>query len=138
MAQATRQRVLVIDDSATIRAQCELVLEDAGFHVATTDNPIMVHSLMRQENPDIVLVDVNMPAIDGHEVVKILRSRPAGSGREGIVLLYSGIDEARLKLLAEQCGADGYVRKTGDMDDFVARIAAWAARHRLRRATRPG
>lgn len=118
-----RARIIVVDDSATALVFTQRALERGGHKVTTTDNPILLPGLIRTERPDLVLVDVNIPLIDGDEAVGLLRRSTANDHwtRKTLVVLYSSLGDEELKARAEQCGADGYVVK-GDAETLLATV----------------
>ena len=108
----SRARVLIVDDSPIIRDFVQSVLEQDGYEVIGLDSPTGFSRALVQEKPDIVLMDVSMPALSGDKLVEIaLRS---GLHRCPIVL-FSDRSDAELTRLVEECGASGYIRKTADM-----------------------
>jgi DNA-binding response OmpR family regulator len=102
------KRILIVDDSPVLLEAGRLTLEDAGYEVRTLDNPLMLAATLRREPCDLVLLDVNMPTVRWTQVI-----------------LYSDLDEPTLKKRAEECGANGWLRKSGDEDKFVAAIQSW-------------
>ncbi len=128
---AAKGKVLVIDDSSAARKIVSLTLEDAGYEVIAKKQAVLVTSTILREKPDIVLLDVNMPAIQGDKLVEIIRGQPAGDGT--ILLLYSVKPAGELGVLARRCGADGFIQKSADasllpqqMDMWMGRLAARA------------
>ena len=123
------QCVLVIDDSEVVLDAVRGVLEEAGFRVVTLDNPLIMGKLVRTESPDLVLIDVNMPALTGDHVVEIAR-RHGLTGHVPVVL-HSDIPAAELEERARKCGASGYIQKTSDGAGFLRQVRHWMTpRHR--------
>lgn len=118
-----QRKIVVIDDSAIALAMTRDALEAAGFRVVALDTPIGASVVATQEKPDVVLVDVAMASMSGEIVVKNLRARAKGSTRTR-VLLYSDRPDREMQELANRCGADGYIRKSGDPDALVADVTA--------------
>ena len=116
-------KILIIDDSPVILEAARGTLEDEGYVVITLDNPLSVAAVVRKEHPDLVLIDVNMPTLNGDVVVRIVRaSGVTGSTK---VVLYSDIDVRELALRASRCGASGFIAKTGDQVAFAREVAAF-------------
>jgi CheY-like chemotaxis protein len=67
-------KVLVIDDQPNVRALLDLLLRPKGYDVMLADNGWMGLRLYRQEHPDVILLDLNMPKLDGVTVLKQIRS----------------------------------------------------------------
>jgi len=117
-----QRKVLLVDDSEYVRDLVEMTLEDAGFLVISLNGPFAVASRINEERPDLVLVDVNMPALPGDKVVEFVRR---GSSWTCPIVLFSDRPESELKALALRCGAAGYIRKTGDLDGLGERVSAF-------------
>lgn len=106
-----RIKVLVVDDSEIIHTYVRAVLEAVGYEVIGLDNPTGFSRTLMLEKPDLVLMDVHMPALRGDRLVEIVRR--SGLTRCPIVL-FSDRPETELARLVEECGADGYIRKNQD------------------------
>lgn len=104
-----RPKVLVVDDNEVCRAVVRESLQQNGFDVVELDNPVGMSSVVNYEKPDIVLMDVEMPAIDGDKAVQILLKHRLHDCK---VLLYSGKPAAELARLVRACGAAGFVSKS--------------------------
>lgn len=117
------RKVLIVDDSATTREAVRLILEDEGFDVIAPDSVFGVTTLVMSERPDLILMDVNMPALEGNRIVELLRSRRWG--QDAVVLLHSSLPEAELQQLTEDCGADGYLKKTLDPELLPRQVRDW-------------
>lgn len=68
--------VLVVDDEVTLRELITLVLTDAGHTALTASNGAEALEVLAQEQPDVVLMDIMMPVLDGHEAVRRIRADP--------------------------------------------------------------
>jgi DNA-binding NarL/FixJ family response regulator len=84
-------------------------LETGGFEVVELDNPLGTSSVVNGEKPDIVLMDVEMPAIEGDKAVQSLLEHRL---HECKVLLYSAKPAEELERLTRACGAAGFVSKS--------------------------
>lgn len=100
-----------------------------GFDVLEADNGVQAIATARRENPDVVIMDVGLPAIDGIEATKILRADPAT--RDLLVIALSG-HGADTEERARAAGVDGYFRKPCLPKDLVHRVRALLAA-RIRR-----
>ncbi|MBS1149560.1 MAG: response regulator receiver modulated CheB methylesterase [Myxococcaceae bacterium] len=118
----TKKRILIVDDSPLLLEAGRLALEAAGYEVRTLENPLMVAMLLRKNPVDLVLLDVNMPAVQGPQVVTSLRAHGLNSTP---VILYSDLDEKLLSTKAAECGATGWLRKTGDEHALIRAIDGW-------------
>ncbi|MEK7705837.1 MAG: response regulator [Myxococcota bacterium] len=129
---ANRSRILVVDDNETVLRVVSAALEKAGYDVATRSEPIGTTVAMMRVQPELVLLDVNMPALEGNVLVESIRKRELL--RDVIVLLYSAIPAAELAQLARACHADGFIPKSASTDAVVDEVTRCLAR---RRAVRP-
>ncbi len=104
-------RILLLDDSALVLNATKLALE-AGHHevYATSDTAVFFISLEKWR-PDLALVDVSMPTLEGDAVVWIARAHQLHACR---IVLYSAKAPAELEKLVASSGADGFICKTSD------------------------
>lgn len=102
-------KVLAIDDSRTIRSLVQKVMEDAGFIcVCAVDG---VHGVARfaEENPDVVITDINMPNMDGYGVIASIRNGETNRNVPILVLTTESADH--MKDRARKAGATGWIVK---------------------------
>ena len=118
-------RILVIDDEPPIRKLLRMGLSTQGYEILDAPNGKTALELM-SDNPDLVILDLGLPDIQGHELLRVIRAR---NDSVPIVVLSSRGDEAG-KVQALDLGADDYVTKPFGMDELLARIRA-ALRHQL-------
>jgi CheY-like chemotaxis protein len=109
------RKVLVIDDDDALADVVRQVLRDAGYSVATVRHGAAALELTKHVAPDLILLDLSMPIMDGWSFLGQYRR----SGHDGarIVLLTSN---AQAPDIAHTLGADGYITKPFDVDDLVA------------------
>lgn len=121
---ATKRRctVLVIDDSLSFREAMRDALMDADYRVLLAETGEIGLRLAGQEHPDVVVVDGNLPGIDGATVVGRLRTHPAL--RRTPCLLLTASSNSQDELAGLEAGADAYVRKDVDIAVVIARIGA--------------
>jgi diguanylate cyclase (GGDEF)-like protein len=113
-------RVLVADDDADILALVQMTLELDGYDVeAVGDGQAALDSVLA-DPPDIVLLDVMMPGLDGVEVVRRLRASGATAAVPVLLLTARGLSADRVEGLT--AGADDYIVKPFDSDELLARI----------------
>lgn len=111
--------ILVVDDKANIRAMVSDYLTEENFRVVSAENGAHALTLARQENPDLILLDIMMPRMDGYEFLQIYRKEHATP----IILLTARLEETD-KVLGLELGADDYITKPFGMRELVARIRA--------------
>lgn len=115
------QTVLVVDDSRAMRSILSRVLEEAGFEVKEAEDGRQGLGLCRSQLPDLMLLDVDMPVMDGIETIKAMRADPELSSVPVLFLTArTNSDEAARGL---ELGARDYVRKPCPPDELVARVS---------------
>lgn len=120
MSEAGRTVVLV-DDAADVRVLLQLLLELEGFAVtAAADGPTGL-AAVRAQRPDVVLLDVQLPGIDGPELLRQLRADPPTAALP-VVLLTGSPEQDTAALLG--LGATGVLRKPFDPDTLGAQLTA--------------
>ncbi|MET9000302.1 response regulator transcription factor [Amycolatopsis sp. NPDC004169] len=117
-------RLLVVDDEATVRELLSAALRFAGFRVTSAATAREAVAAATAEPPDLVLLDVMLPDMDGFEVVRRLRERHPGHGTPVPVLFLTARDRPSDKVTGLSLGADDYVTKPFDLAELIARIRA--------------
>ena len=113
------QTILIVDDDAHIRDVVRFALQKAGFRTIEGENGSQALKLVEKHNPDLLLLDILMPEMDGTEVCRILR----GSSFLPIIFLSSQDDEID-KVVGLELGADDYIAKPFSPRELVARVKA--------------
>jgi DNA-binding response OmpR family regulator len=114
-----KPKVLVVDDDAIQLDLVARTLRAEGFEVQTTLQSIGVSNVVRTFLPDLVLLDVNIPALSGDKLVALARKYAPPDTR---FILYSACDEAKLRSLAKDCEADGWISKSVTGTTLSARV----------------
>jgi two-component system chemotaxis response regulator CheY len=117
---AMSKRILTIDDSKTIRDMLMLTLAEAGFEVLQAVDGQDGLDVLDKEQVDVVITDINMPRMDGYEVIRHLRSNAAHKSTPILVLTTES--EADKKNLARVAGATGWMVKPFDPQRLIATI----------------
>ncbi len=118
--------VLVVDDEQDLRDLIEYNLKQTGHSVITAEDGVKAVELAESKVPDIIVLDIMMPRLNGIEVAKRLRSNPQTS-KIPILMLTAKADEAH-ELEGLDAGADDYVSKPFSMQILLARIQTLARR----------
>lgn len=113
----TLPRIAVVDDEPGIRSLLELELREAGFEVHAAPDALEGLMLIREWEPDVILLDVMMPKVDGISIIP--RYRAITQAPIFILSAKGGTDD---KVLGLERGADQYVAKPFEMPELVARI----------------
>jgi DNA-binding response OmpR family regulator len=111
--------ILVVDDNPSVRTLVREYLTEQGLRVVTADNGQNALFTARQEKPDLILLDIMMPEMDGYQFVSAYRKESDAP----IILLTAKLEETD-KVLGLELGADDYVTKPFGMRELLARIRA--------------
>jgi DNA-binding response OmpR family regulator len=120
------QRALLVEDSPEFVAVVTRLLEQLGFAVSVARDGDRAVALARAEHPDLIVLDVTLPDIDGFEVCRKLREFT-----DAYVLMVTARQEELDKVVGFSVGADDYVTKPFSGRELTARIKAMARRPRL-------
>lgn len=113
-------RILVIEDEPYIRQILKVQLETAGYSVSTAENGILGLEAIKKDRPDLVLLDLMMPDMDGHEVCKRLKERYETSSVPVIIL--TARSDLGEKVRTLEYGANDYLTKPYELDELLARV----------------
>lgn len=122
-------KILIVDDTVTLLDFLELIFVRQGFSVIKCADGAQTLELAREHSPDVALVDVMMPGIDGYEVTRRLRADPATKGLP--ILLYSAIVGEEVRAKARAAGADEFLGKTLHHAELVSLVRNWMAARAL-------
>jgi len=111
------------------------MLEMEGMDVTTHDSMISLPLIIRQANPDVILLDLSFRALSGESFFRLGRKRLLRS-TDALVILFSGRPAGELAALADEFGADGVMPKSEDVMQLVARVRTLIAQHRALGAAR--
>jgi DNA-binding response OmpR family regulator len=117
------KRILIVDDESAILQTLRFNLERNGYSVATAGDGRTAIALAASERPDLIIMDIMLPVLDGIEACKEIRK---SSGVP--IIMLTARDQEIDKVLALELGADDYVTKPFSLHEFLARVKA-----RLRR-----
>lgn len=113
-------RLLLVDDDQGVRASLSAFLSRAGFHVEAVSDGLEALTILEKKRPDLVVMDVLMPRMDGRETLRRMRQ----SGNTTPVILLTQVGEATERAMALEEGADDYLNKPFEPHELVARIKA--------------
>ena len=111
--------ILVVEDNSDLLLLFQLVLESAGYRVATTNNGRDALSQIEEIDPQLVVMDIMMPEIDGLEVARQIKEKPDYQYLP--ILLVSAVDRLREEQLADS-KADGIIYKPFDLDYLISQV----------------
>ena len=115
-----RPTLLLADDDPTITNSLVPFFERAGFHVLTAANGAEAFEKAQSHQPDLIVLDVLMPRLDGREVLRRLRR----SGMQTPTILLTQVGDAVERALALEEGADDYLNKPFESHELLARVRA--------------
>jgi CheY-like chemotaxis protein len=121
-AAAARKRVLLVDDSISVRRFVGQMLEKAGFEVATAADGGEAITRLGDAAFDVVVTDLEMPRVNGYELIDDMRRRPSTRALPVIVLTTRAGDKH--VALARQLGVEHYVTKPVEEQTFVALVGS--------------
>ena len=119
-------QLLIVEDDETLRETLEYSLRNQGYEVITADNGYKALELARGRQPDLLLLDLMLPGIDGFEVCRILRKEMSLP-----ILMLTARTEEVDKLIGLEVGADDYLTKPFSMRELLARVKALLRRVEL-------
>jgi two-component system alkaline phosphatase synthesis response regulator PhoP len=111
------KKIFIVDDEPQIARVLKAYLEKAGYQVVTADNGKNALVIFQREKPDFMILDLNLPGLDGLEVCKSIRR----DSNIPILMLTARVEEAD-KLIGLELGADDYVIKPFSPREVVARV----------------
>ncbi len=118
------KKILIVDDEINIRILLEQTLEDfedAGVELLSAGDGLKAWDIVQAERPDLVILDVMMPGLSGHEICQRIKSDPDLSSTHVIMLTAKGQEADRLRGI--EVGANEYITKPFDPDYVIERAA---------------
>ncbi len=113
----TRGTVLIVDDDPIVLEVTKERLEGAGYTVHTREEALGTSQWTAEFHPDVILLDVNMPALTGIDLAQLLKKRRAT--KDVAIILYSSLAVIELQGKLSTTGAVGAIQKTGDARSFL-------------------
>jgi diguanylate cyclase (GGDEF)-like protein len=123
--------VLIIEDSDTLRHMVTLALEERGYHITSAADGVTGLHALTENVPDAVILDLNLPDIDGFEVCKRIKAEPRTHNIPVIVL--TSLEQSGFEIMAIEAGADDFIAKPVDPLVLDARIQMVVRRMRRER-----
>ncbi|WP_259726543.1 response regulator transcription factor [Synechococcus sp. CS-1326] len=134
---ATKPCILLIEDDTDMRELVAGHLEHGGFRVECADDGIKGQALAMQANPDLILLDLMLPKVDGITLCQRLRRDERSAGIP--ILMITALGGTKDKVSGFNSGADDYLTKPFDLEELLARVKALLRRSdRASLATKPG
>lgn len=118
--------VLVVDDEPTVREMIAINLKREGLNVAFAEDGLTAVDIARRESPDLIVLDIMLPGMDGFEVCRTIRKESTAP-----ILLLSARGEEIDRIIGLEIGADDFLVKPFAMRELVARVRAMLRRARM-------
>lgn len=118
-----KARILVIEDNEDNLELVRFLLEQNGYEVVGAKDGRMGLEIVYEMQPDLVLLDMSLPEIDGWQVVQQVKSNPASKGMLVVALTAHALPGDRKKAI--DAGCDGYISKPLDVPNFARMIATY-------------
>jgi CheY-like chemotaxis protein len=116
-------KILVVDDEISLVQLCQIIFQEAGFTVRGATNGRQALRMIEEELPDLVLLDVMMPGMDGIEVCRHIRQR---QGREHPrIVMYTADERDETRDNSLRAGADGVLTKQTPVFDLPQRVVSY-------------
>jgi len=119
-------KILVVDDEISLQETLAYNLKKQGYDVQTTGEGTEALELAREMKPDLIILDVMLPGLDGFEICRILRKEMSTP-----VLMLTARDDEIDRVVGLEVGADDYMAKPFSMRELIARVKAMLRRVRL-------
>jgi len=116
-----RPKILHVEDNPENRMLVRAILEAEGYAIIDAEDGLAGIEAAVREEPALILLDVNLPAVDGYEVVSIIKSFPAFATTPVIAVTAYAMEGDRQRTLVAGC--DGYIQKPIDVDTFPRQVA---------------
>jgi len=120
------EKILVVEDELSLQETLAYNLKRQGYEVEITGNGLQALEIARRDHPDLILLDIMLPGMDGFEVCRVLRQEMTTP-----VLMLTARDDEIDRVVGLEVGADDYLTKPFSMRELMARVKALLRRVRL-------
>lgn len=120
------EKILVVEDEVALRETLAYNLEKQGFVVITADNGLTAVELAKTQQPDLILLDIMLPGLDGFEVCRVIRQE-----LNTPIIMLTARDEVIDRVVGLEVGADDYIIKPFSMREVMARVKAMLRRAKI-------
>jgi DNA-binding response OmpR family regulator len=117
------KKILVVDDEADLVETIRFPLEMEGFNVLISYNGEDALNQARKENPDLILLDLMLPKLDGYKICRLLKFDE--KYKHIPILMLTAKTQEKDKLLGKETGADEYITKPFDIDELIKKVKAY-------------
>ncbi len=120
------KRILICEDDEAILEMIKIMLENGGYQVKPLSNGKSIERKVKEYLPDLILIDIWMPGINGKEVIKLLKRDQ--SIQKIPVIIISAISEDEINQIIKELGAQGFLSKPFDMTDLLATVKKYTSK----------
>ncbi len=113
-------RILIVDDSPEILSLTDAILSSAGYQVIAYTEGLIALQIMELMPPDLIILDISMPQIDGYEMTRRIRSN--SNWNTTPILLFTALDRSQAALGLE-CGADDLLGKPFSIEELLGKVS---------------
>src|SRR4030042_1211481 len=118
-----QKKILVVDDEVDLVETLRFPLELEGFDVIVSYNGEDALNQAREKNPDLILLDIMLPKLDGYKVCRLLKFDERY--KHIPILMLTAKTQEKDKLIGKETGADEYITKPFDIDDLMKKVKAY-------------
>lgn len=115
-----QKKILVVDDEADLVETVRFVLELQGFNVLVSYNGEDALNQARKESPDLILLDIMLPKLDGYKVCRLLKFDERY--KHIPILMLTAKTQEKDKVIGKETGADEYITKPFEMDELIEKV----------------
>lgn len=115
-----KKKILVVDDQVDLVKTIQFALELEGYEVLVSYNGEDALNQAQRENPDLILLDIMLPKLDGYKVCRLLKFDE--QFKHIPILMVTAKTQEKDKILGVETGADEYITKPFDIDDLIGKI----------------
>lgn len=116
-------KILVIDDEAELRKLTRTILQNDGHEVIEAETGMEGLDMVKKERPDLILLDVRMPKLDGWEICRKIKSREGAE--ETPVLIFTVMGNTEDKIRSQRSGADGHIEKPFEVEGLLEKVNSY-------------
>ncbi|PSB45168.1 response regulator transcription factor [Chamaesiphon polymorphus] len=118
--RSNTSRILIVDDSSEILSVTDAILTSAGYETIAYTDGLIALQIMELLPPDLIILDINMPTIDGYEMTRRIRSNSKWDLTP--ILLFTALDRSQAALGLE-CGADDLLGKPIAIEELLGKVS---------------
>ena len=121
-------KILLVEDEELVGIMVKINLEAIGYQVTWLQSGTSVVDMVKTEAFDLLLLDINIPGINGLEIIKKLRK----AGEKVPIMMLTAMNNIKIKVEALENGADDYLNKPFDVPEMIARVKALVRRTKVK------